>query len=865
MARNSSGKQTNRVFPFLGQNGTQAAGIEGSFPTRFDVAAKAPSHATMEAIVMTTASSAVVPEPVAVTPELLAQHSITADEYDRILKALGRVPSLTELGIYSVMWSEHCSYKSSRVHLKRLPTKSDRVVQGPGENAGIIDVGDGWACAFKIESHNHPSYIEPYQGAATGVGGILRDIFTMGARPLAAMDSLRFGPIEPEPGTEPELIARNHSIVEGVVSGIAGYGNCFGVPNLGGETKFESCYSGNPLVNAFALGMVRKDEIFYGKATGTGNPVIYVGAKTGRDGIHGATMASEEFKEGSEQKRPNVQVGDPFMEKLLLEACLEAMKTGAIVGIQDMGAAGLTCSTCEMGARGGVGLDVELDFVPQRETGMSAYEIMLSESQERMLLVAEKGREHEVLRVFEKWGLDGVIVGTVQPEPRLRIRHHGVLVADIPNQSLTDDAPLYHRPVGTWSAPVSLEPPEEALAELARDRDYLGDLKRLLASSNICSKRWVHEQYDTMVQTNTAIGPGGEAGVMRIKGTGTPGHERALAMALDGNGRWAYLNPKLGAMHAVAEAARKVASTGATPVAATNCLNFGNPEKPEIMAQLSAAIDGIAEACTALSTPITGGNVSLYNETRGEGIYPTPVLGIVGILDDVTKAVPAEFQNAGDAVLLLWPVPRGEEPNPELKVPFEQEPINHNIVGHPEPITAEGDAETAASANSELIAFGSSEYAKVVLGGIWGQPPPLDLEAEADLQTLLIELAKREMIHSARDISDGGIAVALAQSAFPRGIGVTIDQEQALMVHPLFGLFAEPASTVLVSTNANQIDDIEELADHFGFNAARIGTTGGGRFEISVYKDVFVSAQLSELQTPWAGALEATLHGEVTA
>ena len=814
---------------------------------------------------MTTASSAVVPEPVAVTPELLAQHSITADEYDRILKALGRVPSLTELGIYSVMWSEHCSYKSSRVHLKRLPTKSDRVVQGPGENAGIIDVGDGWACAFKIESHNHPSYIEPYQGAATGVGGILRDIFTMGARPLAVMDSLRFGPIEPEPGTEPELIARNHSIVEGVVSGIAGYGNCFGVPNLGGETKFESCYSGNPLVNAFALGMVRKDEIFYGKATGTGNPVIYVGAKTGRDGIHGATMASEEFKEGSEQKRPNVQVGDPFMEKLLLEACLEAMKTGAIVGIQDMGAAGLTCSTCEMGARGGVGLDVELDFVPQRETGMSAYEIMLSESQERMLLVAEKGREHEVLRVFEKWGLDGVIVGTVQPEPRLRIRHHGVLVADIPNQSLTDDAPLYHRPVGTWSAPVSLEPPEEALAELARDRDYLGDLKRLLASSNICSKRWVHEQYDTMVQTNTAIGPGGEAGVMGIKGTGTPGRERGLAMALDGNSRWAYLNPKLGAMHAVAEAARKVASTGATPVAATNCLNFGNPEKPEIMAQLSAAIDGIAEACTALSTPITGGNVSLYNETRGEGIYPTPVLGIVGILDDVTKAVPAEFQNAGDAVLLLWPVPRGEEPNPELKVPFEQEPINHNIVGHPEPITAEGDAETAASANSELIAFGSSEYTKVVLGGIWGQPPPLDLEAEADLQTLLIELAKREMIHSARDISDGGIAVALAQSAFPRGIGVTVDQEQALMVHPLFGLFAEPASTVLVSTNANQIDDIEELADHFGFNAARIGTTGGDRFEISVYKDVFVSAQLSELQTPWAGALEATLHGEVTA
>src|ERR1022692_1485917 len=494
------------------------------------------SRATMEAIVMTTASSAVIPEPVGVTPELLAQHSITADEYDRILAALGRVPSLTELGIYSVMWSEHCSYKSSRVHLKRLPTKSDRVVQGPGENAGIIDVGDGWACAFKIESHNHPSYIEPFQGAATGVGGILRDIFTMGARPLAVMDSLRFGPIEPG-AAEPKLVHKNHSIVEGVVSGIAGYGNCFGVPNLGGETKFEACYSGNPLVNAFALGMVRIDEIFYGKAAGVGNPVIYVGAKTGRDGIHGATMASEEFHEGTEAKRPNVQVGDPFMEKLLLEACLEAMKTGAIVGIQDMGAAGLTCSTCEMGARGGVGLDVELDLLPQRETGMSAYEIMLSESQERMLLVAENGREDEVLRVFAKWGLDAVIVGTVEPESRLRIRHHGVLVADIPNQSLTDDAPLYHRPVGTWKAPIPLEPPEDVLAELEKDRDFLADLKKLLASANISSKRWVHEQYDTMVQTNTVQGPGGEAGVMRIKGTGTPGHERGLAMALDGNGR----------------------------------------------------------------------------------------------------------------------------------------------------------------------------------------------------------------------------------------------------------------------------------------------------------------------------------------
>jgi phosphoribosylformylglycinamidine synthase II len=837
---------------------------------------------------MTPASSAVVPQPVVVTPELLAQHSITAEEYDRILAALGRVPSLTELGIYSVMWSEHCSYKSSRVHLKRLPTKSERVVQGPGENAGIIDVGDGWACAFKIESHNHPSYIEPYQGAATGVGGILRDIFTMGARPLAVMDSLRFGPIREGEGAEPELVRKNHSIVEGVVSGVAGYGNCFGVPNLGGETKFEPCYSGNPLLNAFALGLVRKDEIFYAKATGTGNPVIYVGAKTGRDGIHGATMASEEFKEGSEQKRPNVQVGDPFMEKLLLEACLEAMKTGAIVGIQDMGAAGLTCSTCEMGARGGVGLDVELDFVPQRETGMSAYEIMLSESQERMLLVAEKGRENEVLRVFAKWGLDAVIVGTVEPEPRLRIRHHGELVADIPNQSLTDDAPLYHRPVGAWRAPVPVDAPEDALAELSKDRDYTADLKKLLASANVSSKRWVHEQYDTMVQTNTVQGPGGEAGVMRIKGTGnkeetgnreqgSENRERGLAMALDGNGRWAYLDPKLGAMHAVAEAARKVACTGAMPVAATNCLNFGNPEKPEIMAQLSAAIDGIAEACTALGAPITGGNVSLYNETRGEGIYPTPVLGIVGILDDVTKAVPAAFQRSGDAILLLWPVPRAEAPNPNLEVPFQPIPINPYIVpamsldpAFPvaEPLAApvsDAEQDTVETPAEELAAFGSSEFAKAVLGKLWGKPPDLDLDAEADLHTLLRGLADRKLIHSARDISDGGIAAGLAQAAFAHGVGAKVEQEQSLMEHPLFGLFAEPSSTVILTTAEDHIGAIEKLAGEYNFFVARIGTTGGDRLEISVDHQPLVSASLTDLRKPWATSLEAALHDEVIA
>jgi len=820
---------------------------------------------------MAIASSS-VPEPVTVTPQLLAQHGITAEEYQRILAALGRTPSLTELGIYSVMWSEHCSYKSSRVHLKRLPTKSERVVQGPGENAGIIDVGDGWACAFKIESHNHPSYIEPYQGAATGVGGILRDIFTMGARPLAVMDSLRFGPIEPGE-SDRQAIHKNHSILEGVVSGIAGYGNCFGVPNLGGETKFEPCYSGNPLVNAFALGLVRKDEIFYASASGTGNPVIYVGAKTGRDGIHGATMASEEFKEGSEQKRPNVQVGDPFMEKLLLEACLEAMQTGAIVGIQDMGAAGLTCSTCEMGARGGVGLDVELDCVPQRETGMSAYEIMLSESQERMLLVAEKGREDEVLRVFAKWGLDAVIVGTVQPEPRLRIRHHGKLVADIPNKSLTDDAPLYHRPIGTWKAPVPLDAPDEVLAELSRDRDFTADLKRMLAGANVCSKRWVYEQYDSMVQTNTVTGPGGEAGVMRIKGTGSAeqgsegARERGLAMALDGNGRWCYLDPKLGAIHAVAECARKVACAGATPVAATNCLNFGNPEKPEIMAQLSAAIDGIAEACTALGTPITGGNVSLYNETRGEGIYPTPVLGIVGILEDVAKVVPAHFTREKDAILLLWPIPRGEEPDPNLKVPLNPPPISQ----YPLPALereprarAEADA-TDAEVAANLTAFGSSEFAKIILGGLWGRPPAFDLDAEAGLHRLLAELAWRKLIHSARDISDGGIAVALAQAAFPLGMGATVEQDPSLLAHPLFGLFAEPASTVIVTANPGTVPEIEKLASDYNFLSARIGTTGGARFEIKVDGEPFISSSLADLRNIWATALEANLHNEVSA
>ena len=788
---------------------------------------------------MTTRTLPAVPTPATMSPELLKQHSLTPEEYARIETALGRTPSLTELGIYSVMWSEHCSYKSSRVHLRRLPTRGERtagpgsVVQGPGENAGIIDIGDGWACAFKIESHNHPSYIEPFQGATTGVGGILRDIFTMGARPLAVMDSLRFGPLSTNDGeSDPGLVRKNHQIVEGVVAGVAHYGNCFGVPNLGGETRFEPCYSGNPLVNAFALGLVRKDEIFYAKATGVGNPVIYVGAKTGRDGIHGATMASEEFKEGSEQKRPNVQVGDPFMEKLLLEACIEAMQTGAVVGIQDMGAAGLTCSTCEMGARGGVGLDVELDNVPQRETGMSSYEIMLSESQERMLLVAEKGRETEVLRVFEKWGLDGVIVGEVIAEPQMRIRHHGELVADIPNYSLTDDAPLYHRPVGTWKAPVPLDPPAGVLEQLKQPRDYTADLKKLLASANICSKRWVFEQYDSMVQTNTVQGPGGEAGVMRVKGSGTPGHERGLAMALDGNGRWCYLDPKQGAKLAVAEAARKVACTGAVPVAATNCLNFGNPEKPEIMAQLSAAIDGIAEACTALGTPITGGNVSLYNETKGEGIYPTPVIGIVGILDDVSKAVSADFAHPGDVILLI-------------DAGAQSDPWKH---------------------------LGTSEYARVVLGSIWGTPHGLDLTAEAELHQRLAALSKAGMLHAARDISDGGIAVALAEACFAHGTGVDV-QLTGLPLTAATRLFGEDPTRVLIACAPEEASRIQQIFSGGKPAAVPIGRVTDGPFRIRMqeYKPIapaeygeavnatLIDTSTADLSATWSSALQSTL------
>ncbi len=610
----------------------------------------------------------------------IERHGLNDEEYQRIVKSLGREPSLTELGIFSVMWSEHCSYKSSRVHLRNLPTTGPRVLQGPGENAGAVDIGEGLAAVFKIESHNHPSFIEPYQGAATGVGGIIRDIFTMGARPIALMNSLRFGELD-----DPR-VRRN---MEGVVAGIAGYGNSIGIPTVGGEIVFEDCYTGNPLVNVFCLGIARADEIIKGVAKGTGNPVYYVGSKTGRDGIHGATMASAEFDENSAEKRPAVQVGDPFMEKLLLEACLEVMKTDALIGIQDMGAAGLTCSTCEMGSRGGAGIDIDVTHVPQRESGMTAYEIMLSESQERMLLVVKRGREREVEEIFEKWDLHAAHIGEVTDDGLMRVRERGTVVAEIPTSALTDDAPVYRRPMATpaYLADVQkLSLPEQPAVS---DADAL---RALLASPVIASKRWVYRQYDHMVRTNTLVLPGMGAGVVRVKGT-----NRALALSVDGNGRYCYLDPYRGAILAVVEAARNVACAGAEPIGATNCLNFGNPERPEIMWQFGQAVEGITAACIALDIPITGGNVSLYNETDGKAIYPTPVLGVVGLIEDSSKVLGRGFQSAGDAILLL------------------------------------------GATRQEL---GGSEYVKMMHDAIAGVPPDVDLKSEKALQQLLIDCAR---------------------------------------------------------------------------------------------------------------------------
>jgi phosphoribosylformylglycinamidine synthase II len=770
-----------------------------------------------------------------VTPEIAAEHGVTRDEYARIQQILGRDPNITELGIFSVMWSEHCSYKSSKVHLKRLPTRGKLVVQGPGENAGVVDIGDGLVAAFKIESHNHPSYVEPFQGATTGVGGILRDIFTMGARPIAVLDSLRFGEIMPGKGTSEEDAAKNRRILDGVIRGIANYGNCFGVPTVGGEVSFEPCYSQNPLVNALALGIARKEEIFLAKAKGIGNPVIYVGAKTGRDGIHGASLlASAEFTEESKQKRPNVQVGDPFMEKLLLEACLEAMQTGAVVAIQDMGAAGLTCSTMEMASRGGTGIEIDLAKVPQRETGMTPYEIMLSESQERMLLVAEKGREREVLDVFKKWGLDAVVVGTVTEGGIAKVLNHGQIAAEIPAHPLAEEGPVYRRPIA--QPPLRHETPADWFSFAPEGTNLTANFAKLLASPAIASKRWITEQYDTSVRTNTLAGPGAsDAAVVRIKDPQTGIVKRALALATDGNGRWCQLNPRVGAMHAVAEGARNVAASGARPIAATNCLNFGSPEKPDVMWQFSEAIDGLTVACNELGTPITGGNVSFYNETLGKSIYPTPVIGILGILDDASRVLKSAFRAEGDVIVLLDGLAAGASPAPTGEVARE---------------------------------FSSSEYSKTIAGIVSGDPPAIDLAAEKRLIDCLVALASDASLQSAHDISDGGIAVTLAEScfaAFPVGarhavpvLGADVNLDtDGPSEHALFN---ERGARCVVSVSPTKLAAVLVTARQYGVGAREIGKVHlGSALRIEYKGSVVVDSPLDSLRDVWANSLERTL------
>ncbi|MFQ5817483.1 MAG: phosphoribosylformylglycinamidine synthase subunit PurL [Terriglobia bacterium] len=740
------------------------------------------------------------------TAELVAEHGLTPEEYQRIQKILGREPTLTELGIFSVMWSEHCSYKSSKVHLKRLPTSGPQVLHGPGENAGVVDIGDGLAAVFKIESHNHPSFIEPFQGAATGVGGILRDIFTMGARPIAVLDALRFGPLDDK---------RNRRLAEGVVSGIAFYGNCFGVPTVGGDVYFDpepSGYSHNPLVNALALGVAPRDKIFLARARGVGNPVIYVGAKTGRDGIHGASLlASAEFDEASSAKRPNVQIADPFLEKLLLEALLEAFETGAIVAVQDMGAAGLTCSTCEMGARGGTGIEIELARVPQREQGMSPYEIMLSESQERMLRVAETGREDDVFARCRTWGLDAVTVGAVTADGKLRVRTDGQVVAEIPSTALAQQAPVYQRPL----APRPAGP--ETLVGFADEptarRTLRENFLRLLASPTLASKRWIYQQYDYSVRTNTLLAPGAaDAAVLRLKGT-----RRGLALAVDGNGRYCYLNPRRGAALAVAEAARNVVCVGAKPWAATNCLNFGNPEKPEILWQFSEVIDGMAEACRALATPITGGNVSFYNETLGKAIYPTPVIGMLGVLDEVERAVGAGFRQRGSTIVLLGPLPTERK----------------NL------------ART----------FSSSQYASVIHSVVGGEPPVLDLTLEKQLQDCTLALLAGGYALAAHDISDGGLLLALAESCFgsAAGLGVMVTLGSQLPAEAI--LFGEEPSRILLEVDEKHLADTLRVAGQYDVKARQLGWTTMGEFRILFNGKTILEEPVRTLAEVWSRAL----------
>ena len=742
-----------------------------------------------------------------ITKELIAQHNLTDDEFKKIVEILGREPNITELGMFSVMWSEHCSYKSSRVHLRKLPTTGPRVVQGPGENAGAVDIGDGLCVVFKMESHNHPSFIEPYQGAATGVGGILRDIFTMGARPIALLDSLRFGGLD---------TAKNRHLMKGVVAGIAGYGNCMGVPTVGGEIVFNDIYSLNPLVNVFCLGLAHKDKIFRGTAAGVGNPVIYFGSKTGRDGIHGATMASDSFDDTSEQKRPTVQVGDPFQEKLLLEACLELMANDLLVGIQDMGAAGLTSSSCEMASRAGNGIDLDLTHVPRREPGMTPYELMLSESQERMLMVAKAGKEEECIRICQKWDLDVAVVGKVTGTGILRVLDQGKVVAEIPAKSLADDGPRYERP---YSPPAY----QDMLTNLNYDaipdvKDASAALLALLESPTIASKRWVYEQYDHMVRTNTMVRPGSDAAVVRIKGT-----NKAVAMTVDCNSRYCVLHPYEGARLAVAEAARNLVCSGAEPIGLTDCLNFGNPERADIMWQFVLAIEGMRDACEHFQVPIVSGNVSFYNETNGLSIYPTPMLGMVGLIESADKTMTQWFREDGHDIILL-------------------------------------------GATREDL--GGTEYLKVLHAREQGSPPYLNLETEKSAQDCVLRLIRSGLVQSAHDCSDGGLAVALAECCMSgpgprRGAVVRLSPGRLRKDAVLFG---ESQSRIVLSSKPSDRQAILDQAAQLGVPAAVIGAVGGASLVVYLGDErsttKTIDLPIATLADRWGLSLERTLSQE---
>lgn len=727
--------------------------------------------------------------------KLYASMGLTDEEFALVESILGRTPNWTETGLFSVMWSEHCSYKNSKPVLRKFPTEGKHVLQGPGEGAGIVDIGDEQAVVFKMESHNHPSAIEPYQGAATGVGGIIRDVFSMGARPVAMLNSLRFG--------ELDASKRVKFLFEEVVAGIAGYGNCIGIPTVGGEIQFDPCYEGNPLVNAMCVGLIDHKDIQKGVASGVGNTVMYVGAKTGRDGIHGATFASEELDENAEEKRPAVQVGDPFMEKLLLEACLELVKFESLVGIQDMGAAGLTSSAAEMASKAGMGIEINLDAVPQRETGMTAYEMMLSESQERMLVVVKKGEEQPIVDLFAKYGLDAVSVGVVTDDKMFRLKHKGEIVAEVPADALAEDAPVYHKPSAVPAYYTEFQQIENVEPEVT---DYKETLSALLQQATIASKEWVYEQYDHQVRTNTVVKPGSDAAIIRVRGT-----NKGLAMTTDCNSRYIYLDPETGGKIAVAEAARNIVCSGGRPLAITDCLNFGNPEKPEIFWQIEKSADGIAAACLALESPVIGGNVSLYNERSNEAIYPTPTIGMVGLVEDLQHATTQEVKHAGDFVYVI------------------------------------GETKTE---------FGGSELQKLMNGRIFGQAPSIDLEVEAARQKALLQAIQAGLVASAHDVAEGGLAVAIAETTFGTNLGVNVTLEGSATT----ALFSESQSRFVVTVKPELAARFEKVVT----DAKQIGVvTEEANIVInSSEQQPLIEGTVAEFQDAWKGAIPCLLKSE---